>query len=312
MKVAVTSRSFSKNPELRRELSARYPNVTFNDQGLTLVGDSLVNFLQGHERAITALEVIDETVVSKLPQLKLISKYGVGLDMIDLAALHRHGIQLAWSGGVNKRAVAELALFFILGSLRGSFAAHDAILKNTWKQWVGANLTGKTVGIVGLGHIGKDVATLLQPFSCRILAHDLKPFPAFCSSNGVTPVGLDELLAQADAVSLHLPLDASTRGLLGAERLSLLKRSAVLINTSRGSIVDEGALKQRLRAGELAGAAFDVFEKEPPADRELLELPNFFCTPHIGGSSAEAILAMGRAAIDGLEAGKEALPEHFS
>jgi len=301
-RVAVCSRSFSRHPVLRAELLARYANVTFNDAGVELRGQSLVDFLRGHERAITALEVLDAGVLEQLPELKVISKYGVGLDMIDLAAMRTHGKQLGWTSGVNRRSVAELALALAISLLRKVPEANQAVRSGTWRQLVGGQLTGRTVGIIGCGNVGKDFVLLLAPFNCRVLAHDIRDYSEFYAAHGVRPVALDALLRESDVVSLHVPLDASTRNLLDRERLSSMKPSAVFINTARGGIVDERAIKDMLREQRLAGAAFDVFAQEPPADSELLALPNFFATPHIGGSAAEAILAMGRAAIEGLDA----------
>jgi D-3-phosphoglycerate dehydrogenase len=167
---------------------------------------------------------------------------------------------------------------------------------------MGRQITGKKVGIIGLGHIGKDLAQLLAVFDCQVLAHDLLDFPEFYAAHPhVHPVGLEELLRGSDIVTLHLPLDESTKNILTAERLALLQSSAILINAARGGLLDEAALKEMLKSERLAGAAFDVFAVEPPTDRELLELPNFLVTPHIGGSAEEAVLAMGRAAIEGLD-----------
>lgn len=300
-RVAVCSRSFSRNPTLRAELLERYELVTFNDEGRSLSGEALVEFLRGHQKAITALERIDEGVVSRLPDLRVLSKYGVGLDSVDLDALRRHNIRLGWTGGVNRRSVSELVLAFAIAMLRNVPAAHREVLAGTWRQHTGGLLSGRTVGIIGCGHVGRDVVGLLQPFGCRILVHDIRRYDAFYARYGVEPVALEGLLLAADVVTLHVPLDASTRSMIDARALALMKSSAVLINTARGELVDEIALKVRLAAGQLAAAAFDVFAVEPPEDPELLNLPNFLATPHIGGSSAEAILAMGRAAIDGLD-----------
>jgi D-3-phosphoglycerate dehydrogenase len=300
-RVAVTSRSFSRHPVLRAELLARYPETTFNDAGAILKGPALLDFLKGHERAITGLERLDEAVFAAVPELKVVAKYGVGLDMLDLAAMRRRGVRLGWTGGVNRRSVAELAVAFAIALLRHVPAASLEIRAGTWRQHVGRQLTGKTVGIVGCGHIGKDLAVLLKAFDCRVLAHDIRDYADFYRTHGVVPVGLEELLRCSDVVSLHLPLDDSTRGMLSAERLALLRPDAVLINAARGGLVDEAALKAMLKDGRLAAAAFDVFAIEPPADAELLALPNFLATPHIGGSAEEAILAMGRAAIAGLD-----------
>lgn len=300
-RVAVTSRSFSRNPLLRSELLERYKLVRFNDAGASLSGDALIEFLDGQDKAIVALERITEQVIARLPSLKVLSKYGVGLDSIDVEALERHGVRLGWRAGVNKRSVSELVISTAIGLLRDLYAANREVREGNWKQHVGAYLSGRTVGIVGLGHIGKDLAGLLRAFDCRVLAHDILAFPDFCARQQVTELGLEPLLAQSDLVTIHLPLDASTRGMFSAARLDLMRPGAFLINAARGEIVDEGALKKRLQSGRIAGAAFDVFASEPPQDMELLRLPNFFATPHLGGSALEAILAMGRAAIAGLD-----------
>ncbi|MDE2510373.1 MAG: phosphoglycerate dehydrogenase [Elusimicrobia bacterium] len=301
MKVAVCSRSFSKHPVLRAELLALYPTVTFNDAGASLKGDALVEFLTGHEKAIVALETVDDAVLARLPELRVISKYGVGLDTLDLAALRARGKRLGWTGGVNRRSVSELVISFMIAMLRRVPAANREVLSGTWRQHVGGNLTGRTVGIVGCGHIGQDLAPLLRAFGCRVLVHDVRSFPEFYAKHGLEPVDLETLLVRSDVVTLHVPLDETTRGMLDARRLALLKPSAVLVNAARGGLVDEMALKRMLMENRLAGAAFDVFASEPPRDLELLGLPNFLATPHIGGSSEEAVLAMGRAAIRGLD-----------
>jgi D-3-phosphoglycerate dehydrogenase len=307
VKVAVASRSFSKNPALRAELSARYINVTFNETGRSLSGQDLVDFLSGHERAITALEKIDESLLRKLPGLKVISKYGVGLDMIDLQAMSRFGVLLGWSAGVNKRSVAELTLGFALALVRGVPMARHELLSGRWVQPVGRELTGKIVGIIGCGNVGQELVRFLAPFQCTVLACDIRDYPDFYRQLGVHPVPLDRLLAESDIVSLHVPLDASTRGMMSRDRLTQMKSGGLLINTSRGDIVDEIALKELLKGGHLSGAAFDVFGVEPPTDSELMALPTFLGTPHIGGSSVEAVLAMGRSAIENLDRAKSSL-----
>ncbi|MFA7342844.1 MAG: phosphoglycerate dehydrogenase [Terrimicrobiaceae bacterium] len=300
-RVAVCSRSFSKNPVLRAELLARYSRVTFNDGGAQLENESLVRFLSGHDKAITALETISGEVLRQLPQLKVVSKYGVGLDMIDREAMRKFGKALGWTPGVNRRSVSELVIAFAIALLRHIPASNREVLSGTWRQHVGRQLTGKTVGIVGCGHIGKDLVPLLRAFDCRVMANDILKFPGFYHQHSVEESSLEELLREADIVTLHVPLDDTTRGMLDARRLALMKSSAILINCARGGLVDEKALEEMLGTGKLAGAGFDVLADEPPRDLRLLELPNFLVTPHIGGSSYEAILAMGRAAIGGLD-----------
>ncbi len=299
--IAVASRSFSRHPVLRAELLERYSNVRFNDDGLKLEGESLIQFARGCRKLIVGLERIDERILAALPELEVISKYGVGTDMLDKQAMIRHGVRLGWTGGVNKRSVAELAIAFMIALLRQIPQGHLGISEGIWKNRKGRQLTGRTVGIIGCGNIGKDLTTLLRAFDCHILANDILDFPEFYARYQVEPVALDELLQRADIVTLHVPLNDSTRNLLNADRLALMRPDAILINTARGGIVDEAALKRMLQEGRLAGAAFDVFATEPPEDLDLLRLPNFLATPHIGGSAEEAILAMGRAAIRGLD-----------
>jgi phosphoglycerate dehydrogenase-like enzyme len=263
-----------------------------------------VSFLRGHDRAIIGLECIDESVLSQLPDLKIISKYGVGLDGIDLAAVARHGVTFAWTGGVNRRSVAELTLAFAIALVHRVPETSVALRAGEFQKLAGRQLTGRAVGIIGCGFVGKDLVGLLAPFGCRVLAHDILDFPEFYAANGVQPVSLDRLLAESEIVTLHVPLGASTRGMIGAAQLARMQKGGFLINAARGGLVDEQALIEALTSGHLAGAAFDVFLMEPEANPALLALPTFLGTPHIGGSTAEAQMAMGRAAIAGLESSR--------
>jgi phosphoglycerate dehydrogenase-like enzyme len=298
--IAVTSRSFSRHPVLRAETEARFSDVRFNDEGKSLRGDELAEFLAGRRRAITALETIDDALLSRLPDLELISKVGVGTDMIDMAAMERHGVKLAWHPGTNRRSVAELVVGLTIAVLRHIVPANRAVMAGEWKQPKGRELSGRTVGIVGFGSVGRDLAALVRGFGCPVIAYDVRPVDP---EPGVeVAADLDDLLRRSDVVSLHVTLTGDTRNLIDERALGLMKSDAVLVNTARGGLVDEDALRDALAGERLAGAAFDVFAIEPPGDRALLELPNFVATPHIGGSTEEAILAMGRAAIAGLGA----------
>jgi phosphoglycerate dehydrogenase-like enzyme len=296
--VAVTSRSFSRNEILRAEMLARYEHVKFNDEGLSLAGDSLVDFLAGHPLAITALEKIDDSILQRLPDLRAISKVGVGVDMIDLEAMGRRGVRLAWSRGTNSRSVSELVLAFMLALLRQLPSATKLVRQGGWRQLQGRTLTGRTVGIVGFGHVGRDLAELLGAFSCRVLAYDIVPLADLPVH--VEQTSLDSLLASSEIVTLHTVLNEDTRNLLDRERIGAMRPGALVINTSRGGLVDEAALYDALSSGHLAAAALDVFSSEPPGEHPLLGLDQVIVTPHIGGSTQEAVLAMGRAAIDGL------------
>lgn len=301
IKVAAASHSFSKNATLRQELAARYPSARFNETGWPLKGEALVEFLRSHDKAITGLERLDESVFRAVPELRTVSKYGVGLDMIDLDAARRCGVSVRWTPGVNRQAVAELTICFMIAVRRGIVAIARETASGGWRHPGGRQLSSAVVGVVGCGQVGQQVARICRAFGATVLAHDVRTYDDFYREYAVTPVPLDSLLADSDIVTIHLPLDSSTRGLIGSREIGLMNRTAVLINTARGGIVDETALKDALVTGRLAGAAFDVFADEPPVDRELLSLDNFVGTPHIGGSTEEAVLAMGRAAIEGLD-----------
>lgn len=299
--IAVTSRSFSVHPFLRAEIVKRYANVTFNDTGKTLVGDELIAFLRGHERAIVGLEKLDENVFTQIPELKVISRFGVGLDTLDLNFMKKNGIRLAFTAGANKRSVAELVISFAIMMLRQLPSVNTELKSAIWKQRKGRQLSHSTVGIIGLGAVGKDLAGLLKAFDCKLMAFDLVDQNAICSALNIHQVTLETLLQESDIISLHLPHNEHTHLILNREKLNLMKSNAILINTARGGLVDEEELKIMLKAKRIAAAAFDVFAQEPPQDNELIHLENFFATSHIGGSTEEAILAMGKAAIDGLE-----------
>ncbi len=298
--VAVTSRSFSRHPILRQELLDRYPDAQFNDDGLSLNGSALIKFLQGAERAITALEPLDDAIFSALPHLQVVSKYGVGVDMIDLAAMQAHGVKLGWTAGVNRHAVAELTLMMMIALLHRVPEAMADVRAGNWQQIKGRELRERTVGIVGCGHVGKLVGRYLKPYGCELLIHDLVDLADYTAETGARQVELDELLTKSNVVTLHLPLNATTREILNADRLQAMRSDAVLINAARGGLVDERVLKEMLMDHRLAGAGLDVFADEPPQDRGLIDLPSVMVTPHIGGSTEEAVLNMGRAAIRGL------------
>ncbi|PYR25780.1 MAG: phosphoglycerate dehydrogenase [Acidobacteria bacterium] len=306
--VAVASHSFPKSQTLREELLARYPGSTFNETGRPLGRDALIAFLRGHAKAITGLETLDEAVFDALPDLRVVSKYGVGLDMIDLEAARRHGVAIRWTPGVNRQAVAELTIGFMIALCRSIVPLALNVREGVWRQpGGGRQLSSAVIGVLGCGHVGQQVARLCRAFGATVLAHDVRAYDEFYREYGVQPVAFSALLEQSDIVTVHVPLDASTRGLIGAHELSSMKRAAYLVNTARGGIVDESAVAAALVERRLAGAAFDVFTAEPPVTRELLRAPNFIGTPHIGAGTHEAVLAMGRAAIAGLDDGPEAV-----
>ncbi|MFT8243384.1 2-hydroxyacid dehydrogenase [Roseomonas sp. BN140053] len=226
-------------------------------------------------------------------RLKGVHKWGVGIDNFDTDAARALNIRMMRTTGSNAIPVAETAVSMMLALNRGLFPGHAGLGRGEWlKGTVGPGclmLTGKTVGLIGLGAIGKSVVRLLSGFQCRVLYHMPRRLAAEEEAAlGVEYASFDALLAEADVVSLHCPLSAETRGLIGAAQLRAMKRSAVLINVARGGIVVEEELAAALRAGEIRGAGVDVFATEPvPADNPLLGLPNCIVTPHIGAAAAD-------------------------
>ncbi len=295
--VAVCSRSFSKNEKLRSELKKRYKHVKFNDEGLSLSGKDLINFTKDQTKIIVGLERMNENILTKLPNLRVISKYGVGTDNLDLHVMKKMGISLGVEPGVNRRAVSELVLCLTILLLRLVPQANAEVKKGGWAQYKGTQLTNKVFGIVGYGQIGRDLASLIKPFECEVLVHDMQELNNIDGAQ----VSLPDLLTRSDIVSLHLPFNDKTSNLINKDSFKCMKESSILINLSRGGIVNEKDLKEALLKGIINSAAFDVFSSEPPEDLELLNLPNFFATPHIGGISQEGIEAMGLAAINGLD-----------
>ena len=300
-RIAVTSRSFSKNTILRNALLEKYTHVKFNDNGLMLSNQELVQFLKNTTKVIAGLEKFTDDILSQLPGLNVISRFGVGLDGIDFDALKRHHVKLAVTPGVNRLAVAELTLSLMLMLMRHSFFSSHNLKQHQWKKIPGRQLSHKTIGIIGANYVGQEVVRLLKPFECSILIYDIADLSHFCKTSNCKQVDFDTLTQESDIISLHVSATQKTHHMINADVLLKMKKTAFLINTARGSIVDQKALKHALINNEIAGAALDVFEEEPVTDHEFLSLPTLIPTPHIAGNTVESELAMGYAAIAGLE-----------
>ena len=299
-RIKVTSRSFSRHPLLTQELIDLFPNTVFNPDGPETGLPNLVEFLGDANGVILGLETFDRALLEQLNNLKIVAKYGVGLDNLDIAAARDLGISVGWTGGINKRSVSEQALAFMIGLSRNIFGSSLKLKSGEWYKEGGAQLTGKCVGIIGCGHIGQDLIHMLQPFRCRVLINDIVDKTLVTDTYGAIQVTKEDLIREADFISLHVPLTDLTNRLVNQNFLSQMKASAFLINTSRGPVVEQGALKQALQNKQIAGAALDVFEFEPPDDLDFLGMPNLVPTSHIGGNAHEAIVAMGRSAIEHL------------
>ena len=299
-RVLVTPTSYAKNdPGLKTELENQVGEVIYNPGGKPLISSQLQELLPGVDGYIAGLDEIDTDALMVADRLKVICRYGVGVDNIDLNTALQKGIVVTNTPGANSTSVAELTLALMLALARQIIEAQHATRQGLWPRYSGVSLEGKTIGILGLGAIGKQLARRLSGFDCKILAYDPAPDDVFNKQQGITLAPIVELLPQADFVSLHLPLLPETRHMVDHTFLAKMKKGSYLINTSRGEIIDETALLNALQSGHLRGAALDAFSIEPPPiDHPLLALPQVIITPHLGAQTDGATNAMGRIALE--------------
>ena len=250
-------------------------------------------------------------VLAALPDLKIISILGTGTDNVDLEAAARLGIVVANVPGASTVSVAELAIALMFAAARHVARADREIRSGQWQHVQGMELRGKTLGIVGLGAIGQEVATMGKALGMKVVAWSLTPDDERMRRVGATPLELDALLATSDVVSLHLRASARTTGMIGARELSLMKSTAVLVNTARGALVDETALAEALASGRLGAAGLDAFVQEPlPSDSPLLKMDNVVLTPHFGWVTDEATARLRQVPVDNLIAFFEGHPSN--
>ena len=294
-RLLVTPTSYGKSdPRLKTELEELVGEVIYNPTGKPLRSAEVAQFLPGVDGYIAGVDAIDRSALQAADRLKVISRYGVGLDSVDLQAAAERGIVVTSTPGANTVSVAELTVGLLLSLARQIPEGASALRKGSYPRLSGVSLEGKTVGILGLGAIGKEVARRLHGFDCRLLACDPAPDRAFAETYGIEMLSPDDLLRMSDFVSLHLPLLPETRGLVNPDFLAKMKRGAFLVNTARGEIVEESALLEALQSGRLRGAALDVFAMEPPApDNPLLALKQVIATPHLGSQTDSATNRMG-------------------
>jgi D-3-phosphoglycerate dehydrogenase len=299
-RVLVTPTSFgASDPRLRLELEAQVGEVFYNHTGRPLKAVELLELIPAVDGFIAGLDEISGEVIEAARRLKVISRYGVGVDNMDLPAARQRGILVTNTPGANSKAVAELAVGLILALARNIPQASLETKSGGWPRLAGFSLEGKTVGLYGLGAIGKQVARRLAGFDCAILAYDVAGDRDFAAVHNVTLCSPAALLEKSDFVSLHCPVLPETRGLVNAAFLERMKPGAFLVNTARGELVNEADLLAALLSGRLRGAALDVYSKEPPdADHPLMQLPQVIATAHMGSHSDGATNAMGRMALD--------------
>jgi D-3-phosphoglycerate dehydrogenase len=293
-KVLIASRSFGKHcPDVLDAMRAEGCEFVPNDLDHAPTEEELLARIGDADALISGTEPVTARVIAAAPHLKMIAKHGVGYENIDIEAAQARGIPVAIAGGAIADSVADMTMALLLALARQIPQGCASVRSGEWKRFVGPELRGKTLGIVGLGQIGKAVCRRAKGFGMRVVAHDLHIEAAFAASWGVEFLSLDDLLAQADFVSLHAPVTPKTRRMINAAQLARMKPTAYLINTARGELVDEMALYTALKAGAIAGAATDVFTKEPPGKHPLLTLDNFIATPHSAGQTPEGLRRMG-------------------
>ncbi len=289
-------------------LAARYAVRLGNDE-ITFSVDDIVRHADGADAIIVwPTEAMNAAAIAALPKnVKVISAMSVGYEHIDLAAAKQHGFRVTNTPDVLTDATADAAMLHILGATRRASEGDRMVREDRWKglrptSFLGTQITGKRLGIVGMGRIGVATAVRAKAFGMRILYHNRKPTPEANALGAVFVETLEGLLAQSDVLSLHCPLSAETKNLLDAKTIALLPDGAFVVNTARGGLIDDNALIAALQSGKLAGAGLDVYAGEPKIDPRYRLLQNAFLTPHIGSGTIETRTAMGMLAIDNVEA----------
>jgi len=300
MKILISTSSFGKYDEKPLEmLKTEGHEVMPNPHKRKLTSEELTRLAKDCDGIIAGTEKYDKEIFEKLPKLKIISRCGVGMDSIDLEEAKKRGIIVKNTPDAPTEAVAELTILMILDVLRKVSFMDRQIRTGVWNKEMGHLLSGKTVGVIGLGRIGRRVIELLAPFNVKFIAAEPRPDKGWMKENKVGLVELDKLLEESDIVSLHVPFLPETKNIINSERLKLMKKDAVLINAARGGVVDEAALYEALKNKHLYGAALDVMEKEP-YDGPLKNLDNIVLTPHIGSYAIEARILMEIEAVKNL------------
>lgn len=313
-RIAVTPRSLSEggHPALAALEAAGY-ELLFPAPGRQPTTDEQLRFLPSCTGYLAGVEPITREVLAAAPKLRVISRNGVGVDAIDLAAAAERGVSVETTAGANARGVAELAITLMLSALR-QVPCQDAALKvDRWERRLGREAEGLVLGVVGCGQIGRRVVRLALGLGLSVLAFDAVPDPSFRPGgtfpggtfpDGTSPGGtfaytsLDDLLARSDVITLHCP--PARRPLIDAAAVASMRPGAYLLNTARASLVDDAAVLEALVSGRIAGYATDVYDREPPAPQELLHHPRVISTPHIGGHTVESVDRATGAAVDNL------------
>jgi len=302
MKILVTPTSFNKpvNDTARKMLEAFADEVVYNEFGRPLESQEVEQMLTGVDGYIAGLDYITADALEGADALKAISRYGAGVDRVDLDAAKAKGITVTNTPGTNAVAVCELAFVLMLSLARAVPRLDNAVKNGEWPRNNGVELNGKTLGIVGFGAIGKNLATRAKAFGMDIIAFDPYFDEAFAQKSGVVKSTLEEVISGSDFISLHVPLNEHTKHIIGAKQIQNMKQGAYIINTARGGLVDEKAAADALKSGKLGGVGLDAYEVEPVTDSPLLGQQNVVMMPHTGAHTNEAISGMGMMSVQNL------------
>ena len=301
MKVLVTPRSYGKtNPTLFEQLKNAGLEVVRNETGGILDKETMKRLLSDCDGLIVGVDPVDAEVISAAPKLKAVAKYGVGVDNIDAAACQARGISVSRTVGANSTAVADYAMALILAVARKTVLIDSRCRQGDWKKITTQDLSGKTLGLLGLGAIGKKVAARAQGFDMKVMAYDPYWDEAYAAAQNIQKATAEEIYRQCDVISLHLPLLPSTRNTIGQAELAMMKPNAILVNTARGGLIDENALLDALEGKKIYGAGIDAFEEEPPKDPRWFRLENVVLGSHCAASTVGASENMGKMATENL------------
>lgn len=296
-KVLVTATNYSTYCSAAKALlEENGVEVIENPYGRPMTRDELLTVVGDIDGAVVGVDTWNEKIFAHAPKLRAMARFGVGVDNIDLAAAKAHGIQVTNAKGMNSNPVAELTVGLILSTLRNVPAFNASIREGKWDRFMGRDLAGMTVGLLGFGDIAQRVAKKLSGFDVSICAYDLYPNLEKARELNVEMVSMEETLHRADVVCMHLPSLPATHHIMDARTFGMMKDGSYFINTARGALVDETALAQALRSGKLTAAAIDVFDQEPVRrDNPLFALPNLFATPHTAAETYDTYHNVGLA-----------------
>jgi D-3-phosphoglycerate dehydrogenase len=297
--VLVTTRSFGKDVrEPLERLQREGCRIVEWREGSGVPESDLLAKLAEADAWIVAFHPIGPAILDRAPRLRIVAKHGVGVDNIDIAAATERGIVVTTAPSANDQAVADLAMALLLALLRRIPEASASVKAGRWERFLGAGLAGKTMGVLGLGRIGQNVARRAAGFGVELIGADPVWPEEAAREIGIRRVDIRDLLAGSEIISLHAPLTPETEGLIGEREIALMRPGVWIVNTSRGRVVNEKAMYEALVSGKVAGYATDVFETEPPAGNPLLSLPNVIGTPHMGTHTRESIRCMGDRVVD--------------